>query len=153
MEAALALTCVQGTVPIVDQSECTRTPAYLNVGEGACRDVMHTISDCAAAAFSWHWTIAASGTARQSLFGRVPLVTPALKMLPLLRCCLPGAAITPAMICAGQQPFPPTQVWPAIQPVDSCQGDSGGEPGPACLSSRWDGTAVAGQRLSWQGSF
>ncbi|KAI7844429.1 hypothetical protein COHA_002022 [Chlorella ohadii] len=64
----LAQSLQQGTVPVVDEGECARTPAYLNV----------------------------------------------------------GAAITPAMICAGQQPFPPTQVWPAIQPVDSCQGDSGG---------------------------
>lgn len=40
------------------------------------------------------------------------------------------------MICAGQQPFPPAQVWPAIQPVDSCQGDSGGEAKKECHLSQ-----------------
>ena len=29
------------------------------------------------------------------------------------------------MLCAGQQPFPPAQVWPALPPIDACSGDSG----------------------------
>ncbi|GAB4820314.1 hypothetical protein N2152v2_007360 [Parachlorella kessleri] len=72
------------------------------------------------------WGLVTTQLAEVLRMGQVPLV-PRSQCQEVDAFKSVGAPITSTMLCAGQVgPNNPTQVWPAIPPVDACQGDSGG---------------------------
>lgn len=71
------------------------------------------------------WGITEQGLAQTLRQGTVPLV-PRKECAQVEAYARAGAPITSTMICAGQIPKRPGQVWPALPAVDACQGDSGG---------------------------
>ena len=71
------------------------------------------------------WGLTEQGLAQALRQGTVPLV-PHDECAQVEAFTRAGAPITSTMICAGQIPKKPGQVWPALPAVDACQGDSGG---------------------------